>query len=82
MQQLSEQSMCMSRFDRRKQQLCWYDDGIFLCTPVRRIAREIQRECKRRKLKCTFNRTSNAMIPHRLYKIRISKSLKAFNKKL
>ena len=82
MTQLSEQSMCMSRFDRRNQQLCWYDDGIFLCTHVWGIAREIQRECKRRKLKYTYTRTRDAMIPHKLYKIRIGKSLKAFNKKL
>ena len=82
MTQISEQAMCMSRFDRRNQLVCWYADGINLCTHVLGIAEKIKKECKRRKLKYMYIRARDTMIPYNIYKIHIGKSLKAFNKKL
>ena len=79
---ISELAMCMSRYDRRNQLLCWYTDGINLCTHVWGIAKKIKTECKRRKLKYKYIRARDAMIPYNIYKIHIGKSLKAFNKKL
>ena len=72
MTQISEQAMCMSRFDRRNQLVCWYADGINLCTHVRGIAGKIKVECKRRNLKYVYARARD-----NIYKIHIGKSLKA-----
>ena len=47
---ISELCMCMSQFDRRNQLLCWYTDGINLCTKIGGIADEIKAECKRRNI--------------------------------
>ena len=79
MAQLSEQSVCMSRLDRRNQQLCWYDNRVCLCTKVKNIAREIKGECKRRGLKCSYFRSGVGR--HKRHNIRLGKSLKTFNKK-
>ena len=66
MVRLSELSVCMSKLDRRNQQLCWYDNRVYLCTKVKDIARKIQRECKRCKLKCYYFRSGGARIRHRI----------------
>ena len=78
MVRLSEQSVCMSRLDRRNQQLCWYENRVCLCTKVKNIAREIKGECKRRGLKCHYFRSGGRQ--HRRHNIRLGKLLKTFNK--
>ena len=82
MTQISEKAMCMSRLDRRNQLVCWYGDGINLCTKNRGITKKIKAECKRRNLKYKHIRARDTMIPYNIYIIHIGKSLKAFNKKL
>ena len=77
MTQISEQAMRMSRLDRRNQLVCWYADGINLCTKNHDITMKIKAECKRRKLKHMYIRAGDG-----IYIIRLGKSLKAFNKKL
>ena len=75
---LSELSVCMSKLDRKNQQLCWYDNRVRLCTKVTNIAMKIKNECKRRGLKCRYFRSGGAR--HRRHNIRIGKSLETFNK--
>ena len=84
---LSELAMCMSMFDRRNQLLCWYTDGIYLCTENSAIAAQIEAECKRRDL--DYNSVlaremfrgprhtpfEDAMIPYSIHKIYIYWSL-------
>ena len=91
---ISELAMCMSRYDRRNQLLCWYTDGIYLCTKIRGIADKIEAECKRRNLQYgsvraremlvgrDYTSFEHAMTPYSIYKISIYKSLEAFDKKL
>ena len=50
MTDLSELAMCMSSHDRKNHPLCWYADGIYLCTQNETIAAEIEKECERRNL--------------------------------
>ena len=54
MVQLSNAAIRMSTVDRTKQELNWYDGGIYLCTNAFRsfrIAAQIEAECKRRNIK-------------------------------
>ena len=50
MVQLSNAAMRMSTVDRTKQELNWYDGGIYLCTIDFRIVDKIEAECQRRKI--------------------------------
>ena len=50
---LSKTAMYMTTLDRNKQELSWYDGGIYLCTHFPtggHIADEIEAECERRKI--------------------------------
>ena len=90
---ISELSMCMSRFNRRNQLLCWYTDGINLCTEICGIADKIE-ECKRRNIKYgrglvrefvvgqDYTPFELTMTGYNIHKIYIYKSLEAFDKKL
>ena len=91
---LSELAMCMSDFNRKNQLLCWYTDGIYLCTKKSAIVAQIETECKRRNLDYDsvlardMSRSSptkpfdHAMIPYNIHKIYIYWSLEECNAKL
>ena len=94
MVQLSELAMCMSKFDRRNQLLCWYTDGIYLCTENSAVADQIKAECKRRNLEYMsvlaremdrgreYTSFEHAMIPYSIHKIYIYWSLEENDVKL
>ena len=91
---ISEKAMCMSDYDRRNQLVCWYTDGINLCTHNCYIAEKIEAECKRRNLEYMSVRAREMLVgnhythleyvmnPYSIYKICIAKSLEAYDKKL
>ena len=94
---ISDEAMCMSRYNRTKQKLKWYTDGINLCTQIRDIADKIEAECKRRKIDYTsvlarelladkdYTSFDLAMVDYNIYKICISgslESLEAYDKKV
>ena len=94
MAQLSELARCMSDFNRKNQLLCWYTDGIYLCTENSAIAAQIKTECKRRNLDYDsvlareMSRSSHytsfeyAMIPYSIHKIYIYWSLEECDARL
>ena len=94
MAQLSELAMCMSDLNRKYQLLCWYTDGIYLCTENAAIAAQIETECKRRNLDYdsvlardmsrSYRYTSfeRAMIPYSIHKIYIYWSLEECDARL
>ena len=94
MARLSELGMCMSDFNRKNQLLCWYTDGIYLCTTNDAIAAQIKTECKRRNLDYDsvlardMSRSSptkpfdHAMIPYNIHKIYIYWSLEEYDAKI
>ena len=48
---LSKAVIRMSTYDRTNQELSWYDKPIYLCTTALRIAKKIEAECQRRKIR-------------------------------
>ena len=87
MTHLSELAMRMSTYDRKNHPLCWYADGIYLCTQNETIAAQIENECKRRNLDYgsvlardmpmgfPTEPFDHAMVPYDIHKIHINWSL-------
>ena len=94
MAQLTELAMCMSDFNRKNQLLCWYTDGIYLCTKNDATAAQIETECERRNLdydsvlarersrSSHYTTFEHATIPYSIHKIYIYWSLEECDAKL
>ena len=92
MAHLSELARCMSDLNRKNQLLCWYTDGIYLCTENSAIAAQIETECERRNLNYSsvlarelshrYTELQRTMIPYTIHKIGIYWSLEECDARL